>query len=991
MNIHVPQSIQTVTELLLIANATKRFVSPASSNIAISVKQDTLMGSYLQTYDSIRIDWKDAMNILMATSVGLNADIPKHTQLAGKYVYSQIIPKNINIIRTNDKGEFDTRIVNGMVTHGLLGKDEIKNIVKNSWFQVGSNATQIFIDDLQRMILQWLMRYGFTVSIRDVVFPESVGKNVRKIIEAKRKEMMTMITEYENDPYIMTKEAHEVTMRENLKAIQSDIEKEVIHSFTTEKGIYIAISSGSSGTNMNAGQIAGAIGQVIVESLRMPKNFNNRTLPMFCQHDDSPFARGFCYNSFVKGLQPTEFFFQVMAGREGIINTAIKTADTGYVQRKLIKILEDIKVEYDGTVRNANDKVIQIVYGDNGINTEKQISQKIRLMSMNNADILKKYIYAPEELNNITGSKYSQKLNDTLYNKLLSMRDQMRKIERACSFSPIAFKEAFMMPVDLEQFIINVTNRPNRNHKEMVDPYYVLSKIKDMYSGSDSKIMKYNEKFSTIKKQDENRIRFLLKFYLYDRLSPKRCTNEYKLSNDEFDEIVNYFRNTVKLAKVDSGEMVGFVAAQSIGEPVTQSNLKSFHKSGTGKTVSGGLVRVKELLSVSKNIKTPITKIVLDPKYGKDKLSTTKIASYLKYTTLKDVVESADIYYDPNPLVEGSVMMRDGVDNIFEGSKGKYGCQSEIEGLPWTIRIALSKEKMIERNINMLEIKTSFCHNWASRYEDSKGSKKEYKKVIDKITQCAIVTNYDNSPVPLIHIRFDANNYNFNTLVQFQKMIITKYKIKGIPNIYESNDIREEKYIDFDKDGNKIENKQFVIYAEGINLQEMANINGIDLNESFCNDIDSIYRMYGVEAARAAFIREFTLAIESSSGYSNYQHIEILADAITHMGGLIPVNRHGANKLDTDPFSRASFELIVEQMVAAAVFGESDHIRSISARIMVGTLINGGTGCFDLLLDHLKVLKTLSKKTKKKTEEIVVKKSIVSDLIKKKKLMSKKE
>src|SRR5579872_1348413 len=135
MNIHIPQCIQTVSELLLICNATKRFVSPASSNIAISVKQDTLMGSYLQTYDTIRIDWKDAMNILMATSVGLNADIPKNSLLSGKYVYSQIVPKNINIIRTNDKGEFDTRIQNGTITHGLLGKDEIKNIIKNSWFQ----------------------------------------------------------------------------------------------------------------------------------------------------------------------------------------------------------------------------------------------------------------------------------------------------------------------------------------------------------------------------------------------------------------------------------------------------------------------------------------------------------------------------------------------------------------------------------------------------------------------------------------------------------------------------------------------------------------------------------------------------------------------------------------------------------------------------------------------------------------------------------------
>src|SRR5205085_9684343 len=126
------------------------------------------------------------------------------------------------------------------------------------------------------------------------------------------------------------------------------------------------------------------------------------------------------------------------------------------------------------------------------------------------------------------------------------------------------------------------------------------------------KIMKYNPEKSVIKKQDEQRIKLLLKFYLYDILAPKKCTHVYKLSKDEFDEIIEYFRKTITLAKIEGGEMVGFIGAQSIGEPVTQTNLKSFHKSGTGKTVAGGLIRVKELLSISKNIKTPTTKIIFD-------------------------------------------------------------------------------------------------------------------------------------------------------------------------------------------------------------------------------------------------------------------------------------------------------------------------------------------------------------------------------------------
>lgn len=662
---------------------------------------------------------------------------------------------------------------------------------------------------------------------------------------------------------------------------------------------------------------------------------------------------------------------------------------TGYIQRKLIKLLEDIKVEYDGTVRNANDKLIQCVYGDNGINTENQIEQKIGLVSANNATIRENYIYTKDEIadlkkNHGANEKYNNELNEALYKKLINMRNHIRQIQKSINVSAAAFRESYMMPVDIHQFITNILSREDRNNDDIVDPYYVLARIKDMYSGSYSKIMKYNSEKSVIKKADEQRIKLLFKFYLYDTLVPKKCTHVHKLSTSEFDEIIEYFRKTIMLAKVEGGEMVGFVGAQSIGEPVTQTNLKSFHKSGTGKTVSGGLVRVKELLSVSKNIKTPITKIILEDKYKTDKVIVSKIASHLKYTTLRDVVDTVDIYYDPDPMNKASIMSKDGVTNIFEGGQGKSGCQTDIQGLPWILRLVLSKEKMIERNITMLEIKTSFCHNWVMRYEDSKGSKKEYKKIIEKISQTAIITNYDNSAVPIVHIRFDANNYNYNTLIQFQDMIINKYKIKGLPNITESNNIAEESYNEFDIDGNVLNKKQFVIIAEGINLQEIAQINGINLPETMCNDIVIIYETYGVEAARSAFIREFTLAIESSGGVSNYQHVEILADAITHMGGLIAVNRHGANKLDTDPFSRASFEKTVEQLLAAAAFGESDHIRSVSARIMVGSLINGGTGCFDLLLDHNKIKRTLVPKEVASETTLVKKKTAVGDLIKKK-------
>jgi DNA-directed RNA polymerase II subunit RPB1 len=327
MNIHIPQSIQTVTELMLIANVDKRLVNPKNSQIAMKIKQDTLMGSYLQTYDSTRIDWKDCMNILMNTSVGLNGHIPKNKEIAGKYLYSQLIEPGINISRKNPDGSFAMQIKNGLITHGKFASSEIQSIVQKTWRQYTPKQTLNFIDDLQKMILQWLMIHGFTASIQDLVVPKKVHKMVYDIVETKRKEVLTAITEYENDPYVMSFEAFELSLEAGLASIQSNIDNAIMNALTLETGMNITIKSGSAGSASNAGQSIGCVGLMLVERARIKKKYNNRTLPMFHQFDDSAFARGFCQNSYLKGLSIGEYFFAIMAGREGVINTAIKTAD----------------------------------------------------------------------------------------------------------------------------------------------------------------------------------------------------------------------------------------------------------------------------------------------------------------------------------------------------------------------------------------------------------------------------------------------------------------------------------------------------------------------------------------------------------------------------------------------------------------------------------------------------------------------------------------
>ena len=158
--------------------------------------------------------------------------------------------------------------------------------------------------------------------------------------------------------------------------------------------------------------------------------------------------------------------------------------------------------------------------------------------------------------------------------------------------------------------------------------------------------------------------------------------------------------------------------------------------------------------------------------------------------------------------------------------------------------------------------------------------------------------------------------------------------------------------ISFDNEDQSLEKKtEYVIYTKGINMINVRNLIGVDLNKTYCNDIITIYEIFGIEAARNMIIREIISVFSCNGSTVNFQHISIFGDLMTNVGTLTSIDRHGLNKLDTDPFSRASFEKTVEQLINAAVFNEVDHMKSVSSRIMAGLCIKGGTGLCNLILD----------------------------------------
>jgi DNA-directed RNA polymerase II subunit RPB1 len=386
----------------------------------------------------------------------------------------------------------------------------------------------------------------------------------------------------------------------------------------------------------------------------------------------------------------------------------------------------------------------------------------------------------------------------------------------------------------------------------------------------------------------------------------------------------------------------------------------SFHNSGVGGLGGAnlGVPRIKEIFSLSKNPKEPVMYIYIDKnhkQYGKKDFAN-KIASHIKYTTIQDLRNKLEIFYDPKPYEAGGFMEKDNVYNIFYSfQQSKTCCQSKIDGLPWLMRIEFDKEKLLNKEVTLLDIKSQFCVAWDKRYQDVKGLKREKRQLLEKITQLAIITNTDNDDIPIMHIRFDMTNFNSVTLVDFMDMFVDSFKLKGMSNI---DDIRggkpsEERMISFDNPEQSFEkNNEYVIYTKGINMIDIRKIIGVDLNRTFCSDVITTYEIFGIEAARNLIIRDIIAVFTSNGSAVNYQHISVFGDLMTNVGNLTSIDRHGLNKLDTDPFSRASFEKTVEQLITAAIFNEVDHMKSVSSRIMAGLCIKGGTGLCNLILDR---------------------------------------
>jgi DNA-directed RNA polymerase II subunit RPB1 len=806
---------------------------------------------------------------------------------------------------------------NGQLVSGVLKKSATSGLVHVLYTDFSPERAGQLINDIQSIVTQFNLYTGFSVGTSDLIANVETLAFVNEKIKEGRESVATILSsvhsgKYKNVSGTSDGEKLEDDISSAMKDVAAKINKEVIESMKMRKEgeavnrIVQMVDSGSKGGDQNITQMVAALGQQLIEGRRVQYTLQDRTLPHFTRYDDGVESRGFVQHSFVDGLMPAEFFFHAMAGREGLIDTAVKTSDTGYIQRRLMKTMEDQHVDYDGTVRNVTGSIIQFQYGDDGIDCVSVEGQPCELALMSLEAIYRDFALTAEEVNRFLTTEVEGVVPD-LVNELLADREMLVK-------DVFRYRKSDMVqaPVHMKRLLAKYANPYST--KTNLTPEHVVAAI-----GAFAKEFPHNKVFHC-----------LLRFYL----APRKSIVAMRLSEELFDEVMRDIRFRYIKSMVHAGEMVGALAAQSIGEPTTQLTLNTFHSAGTAKAnATSGVPRINELLDATSNPKRPSNTVYMRSDLQANQNEAIKLMQTIQRTTLRDITKRVKLFYDPYPLSTQTVLDEDReLLQSYEAFSLESGCAAS----PWILRLELNDMEMGARNImDLVQIQSALMSDPSLKIVECRHSDTAAKNLI-------------------MRIAFDAGAVKNPLQLRFLEDKLLETKLTGVTGIGRvhmrtvKNEVLYQPQV-----GGYVPADQYVLDVEGTNLYELAVVEGVDATRTFSNDIHEVNEVLGIEAARMSIYEEINEVFSSEK--VNYHHLAVLVDTMTFSGRIVPVNRFGMKKNETGVLAKSSFEETSKTMFEAATWADRDSMRGVSANIMFGQKPPCGTGFVDILVDESKL------------------------------------
>ena len=1018
MNIHVPKGIRAQAEARELMSITKNLISPASNAMTAGIIQDSIVAAYLFTRPTTFLTRAQVHRLLSVVKYPVEGSVlstaeaipepAKVTEVgeplwSGAQVLSMLFPPWLEV---GDPSRTPH------VSRGLLHVDPCSSagITKHMMGRTSNGITHRicvdgslesgmrFMSDAQRMMHAWMAEAGFTTGLHDAILRDDIRLGVRTLLfdtltvvdlcaEAMYKATSTATRfvqgEVEQRVRAMVSNVVEAATQMGINYLKSEHDS---GGKLTRNGLWDMIASGSKGSSANAFQIAIAVGTQIISGQRIPRDpRTQRTLSCFPQGTNTAASRGLIRNSYVDGMSSTEFYMHNMGGREGLVHTAIKTAETGYLQRRLVKAMEDLIGMSDGSVRDGEMRVVQYLYGGDGLDpTRLQLTPTSEMMSIGRAQVVES-----------EGEEYARMFCD--------FRAKLREI---------------------------MTPRPNEQLLLPCDPGRLVRGA--IRQGAQPRVLDmFKRRIMELEQEDEDQepqsssppahsmdvegdeghhpphppaakfMRFLravvryftkrhmgLGMALLWTLRPSMGMGiENGIGLERAREVAAEAASMYEKARMPGGDPCGIISAQSIGEPSTQMTLNSPHHSGrVGSRVTMGVPRLREIIDRRKEgtIETPL---MIIPVIADTQEVAEKVMRMVRRIRLRDVLHSSFVAEDPilpspHPLSnieKDELWMQDLVSAYgLRESHVVYGreetaaaiplpvpvptttaaavsttatapAQPLLAASPYVIRFSLRRDLMLEMGIAPVTIARAIEKSLVDFTAIILHSPRAAKNWVVRVR---LVSDHDTTGTGAEHQGKLHTSNQWYHITQQAHVLILRKACANQAHLVDWATAGKAEYTEVDPLTECIVTKErWVIQASGSSLASMSRIKELDWTKAHTNDITMVFGVLGLEAANALIYGQMLDVMTNDGSYIDPRHLQLLADAITYYGYVMPVRRHGVLRKKTGWAHRASFEEMVSVLMTGAARGEKDDFLAPSGAVMTGQMGAFGSGWVSLFED----------------------------------------
>uniref|UniRef100_A0A665TS73 DNA-directed RNA polymerase subunit n=1 Tax=Echeneis naucrates TaxID=173247 RepID=A0A665TS73_ECHNA len=974
------------------------------------------------------------LNVIPETAVPLN--LVGKSKIPSK-AWIQVSPRAAPGYRPDSMCDSQVVIRQGELLVGVLDKahygSSAYGLVHCCYELYGGETSGKLLSCLARLFTAYLQLYrGFTLGVEDILVKPGANKKRKKIIQESLKIGSRALQAAFNLPSNVAQteaksrwqDAHlnpdqrdfsiaDHKFKEVANQVNNDINKVCmpvgLHTSFPDNNLQLMVQSGAKGSTVNTMQISCLLGQIELEGRRPPLMPSGKSLPCFQPYDPAPGAGGFVSGRFLTGIKPQEFFFHCMAGREGLVDTAVKTSRSGYLQRCVIKHLEGLVVQYDLTVRDSDGSVVQFLYGEDGLDIPKTQFLQPR-----------QFPFIEDNYEVIQRSQGLDKILERLDPQAASHHFEAIQRWKAKREDAGPRRGAFLLfsQKKLAKLKQKEQGEQDINGRNAA----VLQLVQKWYSLDECSRSKYSKKSAHCPEPSLGVFRPDVSFGSVSE-NFHDITEKYLQSRGSMSQDTHSLRQLLhykwQRALCDPGEAVGLLAAQSIGEPSTQMTLNTFHFAGRGEmNVTLGIPRLREILMVaSSNIKTPMMSVpVLNNKKALKRAKTlrkklTRVCLAEVKIRKVDVVESLrienhqklrafkvtfhflppDHYCDDKLLspqqilhymetrcvcvvcVRASVKAPEKCCVPFSDHKCLYridihqlddedgeveqevvddqGNEGDADASDAKRKGKQEEEEEEEKNKEQSTQEESQPESFTLRLEKSKKRAKRGEagqKALSQMRVNSVLESnsaierycYDHQHelwcevelvLPVSKVHFDLTSV-LSTLAQNAVIMETK----GLTRCLLSEATT------------KTGEKEMTLNTEGINMHEMFKYTDIlDINRLYSNEVHAMANTYGIEVALKVIEKEIKDVFAVYGIEVDPRHLSLVADYMCFEGVYKPLNRH-AIRSNSSPLQQMTFETSYKFLKQATMLGSYDELVSPSACLVVGKVVKGGTGLFEL-------------------------------------------